>query len=142
MISRPQSHFLRPLVHTLLQSCMAEVKRAMIEAHQPSTAERPIVENTWNEASFSKVLHTLKLAYASHLNNCFEDEWTDEHAKSVRDLAAIINTKLERHCPPEAAQLGREDLEATLNHLQGEYRWTMCAEVFEACAQRARIARE
>ena len=84
----------------------------------------------------------MKLAYASHLNNCFEDEWTDEHAQSVRDLAAIINTKLERHCPPEAAQLGREDLETTLSHLQDEYRWTMRAEVFEACAQRARIAKE
>ena len=114
----------------------------MIEAHQPCTAERPVVENTWKEGSFSKVLHTLKLAYALHLNNCFEEKWTDEHAKSVRDPAAIINTKLERHCPPEAAQLGREDLEATLSHLQDEYRWTMCAEVFDECAQRARRAKD
>ena len=60
----------------------------------------------------------------------------------MRDLAANINTKLERHCPPEAAQLGREDLETTLSHLQDEYRWTMCAEVFDDCAQMARRAKD
>ena len=87
----------------------------MIAAHNPSTSVRPLVETTWKEGSFSKAPLTLKLAYKSHLNNCFEDKWTDEHAKSVRDLAPIINAKLRRHCPADAAQLGGEELEATLS---------------------------
>jgi hypothetical protein len=110
----------------------------MTQAHRPTTSARAVPEPTWKAGSFSKVLHTLKLAYTSHLKHFLNDQWDDSHAKSVRNLADVIKTKLRHHSDADAAQLGEGDLAAMLEHLQNEFRWMICTEVFETCAERAR----
>ena len=125
-------------METLTKTCQEEIMSFMVEAHRQTTAAHAIPQATWRDGSFSKVLHTLKLAYAAHLNNCLNNHWADKHARSVRDLADVIKAKLNRCCNADAAHRGTEDLQATLEHLQDEFRWQTCANVFTACAQKAR----
>ena len=134
----PGRHCCQRLVDTLIMTASKEVWDFMIEAHRPTITERAELQATWQHGSFSKVLHTLKLSYASHLKQCLNNEWKDEHAKTVRDLADLIKAKLDQHCDADVAQLGAKDLQEMLEHFQDEFRWQTCAEVFEACANKAR----
>ena len=65
-------------------------------------------------------------------------DWTDDNAKAVRDVADIVKAKLADNCDADVAQLGVEDMQLMLEHLQTEFRWEICVNVFEACAEIAR----
>ena len=113
-----EGHCCKQLVDKLLDESCTHIMDFMTQAHRPTTSARAVPEPTWKAGSFSKVLHTLKLAYTSHLKHFLNDQWDDSHAKSVRNLADLIKTKLRQHCDADAAQLGEGDLAAMLEHLR------------------------
>ena len=138
----PRGHCCQQLVEKLFDEASEHMRDFMVIAHRPTTVKRSAPAHAGRPGSMSKVLHTLKLAYRCHLKKTLEDQWDDEHARSVRELADIIKGKLTNHLAADAAQLGEGELESLLAALQQEFRWMTCAEVFEECARKARAHKD
>ena len=114
----------------------------MTRAHRAPSSTCEVPKSTWPSGSFSNVLHTLKLAYTSHLKTSLHEAWDDTHAASVRHLGNLVKTKLRHLCDADVVQLGEEDLETMLTQFQNEFRYMICTEVFEECAARMRTQKD
>ena len=130
------------LVQGVLDNMMGDVTDIVAQAHYHTYEPLPALDKARKEVmrtkTFGPTLNSLQRSYSKLLHETFENEWSSEVYRNVRDLADAIVWKLSVKSQA-AAQEGQVLMIKMLEHLQVEFKWEKNVKILEAATDIARI---
>ena len=108
----------------------------MENTHHTSSSTCEVPNSARQAGRFSKVSHSLKLAYSWHLKASLTDQRNDANSIPVRNNVALIIKKLRHLFDADAAQLGEAIVNMMLTRYRNEFRFMACAETLNNTQER------